>query len=197
VGRVEVPDTDSGRRYGYMQINQCRVCGVLAVWWVLVLDDEGTETIARLLYPMPRDDRALPEKVRSRLEAADRVRGLDPGLYAVAIRRTLETVFNDLGAEGRDLFRKTKDLVDKGQLPPKVAVAVSHLRDIGKYGAHDEVIEVTKDDVPLIEKLVEAVLEYVYRSPAAIAALEASVLERGGRISAVRPPTQTGQAGEH
>lgn len=73
--------------------------------------------------------------------------------------------------------------VKKGELPPNIAVAVSHLRDIGKYGAHDEEIEVARGDVPLIENLADAVLEFVYRSPAAIAALEKSIVDRGGQLS--------------
>src|SRR3954470_10591015 len=167
----------------YVQVDKCGICGELTVWQVVWGDDFGEVMSDRLLYPSSRDNSSLPEKVRKRLEAADRVRRLDPGLYAVAIRRMLETVFNDQDAEGRDLFHKAQDLVDKGQLPPNIAVAVSHLRDIGKYGAHDEEIEVAKEDVPLIENLADAVLEFVYRSPAAIAALEKSIVDRGGKLS--------------
>jgi hypothetical protein len=76
-------------------------------------------------------------------------------------------------------------------------VAVSHLRDIGNYGAHDEEIEVSKEDVPLIENLADAVLEFVYRSPATVAALEISITERGGRITSgqVAPPSVTAEIG--
>ncbi|HKO38073.1 MAG TPA: DUF4145 domain-containing protein [Solirubrobacterales bacterium] len=169
----------------YIDVDRCSVCKDVTIWKFTWAEDWGEALSERRLYPSSRDHSALPPKVRQRLEAADRVRKFDPGLYAVAIRRMLETVFNEQGAEGRDLFHKAKDLVSKEQLPPKIAVAVSHLRDIGKYGAHDEEIEVSANDVPLIEDLANAVLEFVYRAPAAIAALETSVIERGGRITSI------------
>jgi hypothetical protein len=190
VGNVEIerfsqddPQHGSFDFTKFVQVDKCGVCNGLTIWQAIWGDDFGEVISDRLLYPSSRDNSSLPEKVRKRLEAADRVRRLDPGLYAVAIRRMLETVFNDQGAEGRDLFHKAEDLVKKGQLPPNIAVAVSHLRDIGKYGAHDEEIEVAKDDVPLIENLADAVLEFVYRSPAAITALEKSIVDRGGQLS--------------
>lgn len=203
VGQIEIERfSQDDERIGrldfskYVQVDRCGVCGGLTIWQALWGDDFGETLSDRLLFPgTNRDNSSLPEKVRKRLEAADRVRRLDPGLYAVAIRRMLETVFNDRGAKGRDLFSKAQDLVEKGELPPNIAVAVSHLRDIGKYGAHDEEIEVSKKDVPLIENLAEAVLEFVYRSPAAVAALEASITERGGRITSShlgRPPVEGG-----
>lgn len=195
VGQVEVERfSQDDERYGhfdfvkYVQVDRCGVCGGLTIWQGIWGDDFGETVSDRLLFPSSRDNSSLPEKVRKRLEAADRVQRLDPGLYAVAIRRMLETVFNDKQAEGRDLYHKAQDLVEKGELPPNIAVAVSHLRDIGKYGAHDEEIDVSKEDVPLIENLADAVLEFVYRSPAAVAALETSITERGGRITSSRTP---------
>lgn len=190
VGHVEIerfsredPQHGSFDFTKFVQVDKCSACSGLTIRQILWGDDFGEVMSDRLLYPTGRDNSSLPDKVRMRREAADRVRRFDPGLYAVAIRRMLETVFNDQGAKGRDLFHKADDLVKKGRLPPNIAVAVSHLRDIGKYGAHDEEIEVAKDDVPLIENLADTVLEFVYRSPAAITALEKSIVDRGGQLS--------------
>lgn len=118
----------------YIQVDRCRVCGGLTIWQLVWGDDFGEVLSDRQIFPSSRDNSSLPEKVRKRLEAADRVRRFDPGLYAVAIRRMLETVFNDKEADGRDLYHKAQDLVEKGELPPNIAVAVSHLRDMGRYG---------------------------------------------------------------
>ena len=167
----------------FVQISKCSVCKDITVWKFTWVDGLGENIGEQRLYPTQRDHSSLPTKVRSRLEAADRVRALDPGLYAVAVRRLLETVFNEQGAEGRDLYAKVQDLVAKDRLPSMIADAASRLRELGKYGAHDEEIEVCKDDVPAIEDLANAILEYVYRAPATIAALEESVIERGGRIT--------------
>lgn len=180
---------DQGPQFGdisfvaYVQVSKCSVCEGITIWKFTWVDEVGDAVGEQKLYPSQRDHSALPSKIRQRLEAADRVRRIDPGLYAVAIRRLLESVFNEQGAEGRDLAAKAKDLAAKDQLPPTISIAVSHLRDIGKYGAHDEEIEVSASDVPVIEDLANAVLEFIYRAPAAIAALEASVIERGGRIT--------------
>ena len=167
----------------YTRVSKCAACEEVTIWGFTQPSDQVESIHVQRLYPWQRDHTALPSKVRQRLEVADRVRKLDPGLYAVAIRRMLETVFNERGAEGRDLWAKARDLASKDQLPGTIADAVSRLRDLGKYGAHDEEIEVSAKDVPMIEDLANAVLEFLYRAPAAIAALEASVTERGGRIT--------------
>lgn len=119
IGNVEIERFSQDDRRGssfdftrFAQVEKCGVCGDLTIWQVLWGDDFGEVMSDRLLYPSSRDNSSLPEKVRKRLEAADRVRRLDPGLYAVAIRRMLETVFNHQGAEGRDLFHKAQDLVN-------------------------------------------------------------------------------------
>jgi hypothetical protein len=167
----------------FVAVSRCRACEEVTIWRYVWSDDMGEAFAEERLYPTKRDNSALPEEVRRQLDAALRVKMIDPGLYAVAIRRMLETVFTQQGATGRDLYAKVKYLVDNEGLPTTVADAASRLRDLGKYGAHDEEVEVVAADVPAIEDLANAILEYLYRAPATINALTESVKGRGGTIS--------------
>jgi hypothetical protein len=90
----------------------------------------------------------------------------------------LETVANEEGAEGDDLFEKLDDLARKGRIPEPLAEAAHELRRLGNLGAHDAAIDLGPDDVPAIEDLADAFLEYLYRAPAKVAAVRASVEER-------------------
>lgn len=132
----------------------------------------------RVLHPTRRDNTSLPETVGTRLDAAMKVKKIDPGFYAVGIGRLLEAVCNHQGAAGKDLFAKLDDLVAKGMMPKPLAEAAHELRKLRNLGAHDTEVEVAPDDVALIEALADAILEYLYRAPAAVAAVRAGLAER-------------------
>ena len=72
-----------------------------STWWSDELSDPEDES--KIIYPSPRDNSALPPAVRQAYEAALRVKKIDPGLYAVGIRRMLEAVCNDQGVTKGDL----------------------------------------------------------------------------------------------
>ena len=158
----------------------CPVCEELTLgtyWWIDLL---GEPEDYRRVYPSERDNTALPDKVRERLETALKVKRIDPASYAVAIRRMLETVTNTEGAAGRDLFHKLDDLARQGRIPQPLAEIGHELRNLGKFGAHDEEIEVEQADVPMIEDLAEAILEYLYRAPAKLQAVRTGIEARKG-----------------
>ena len=76
------------------------------------------------------------------------------------------------------MIAKLDDLVNKGKLPKPLADAAHELRKLRNLGAHDTEVEVAPDDVALIEALADAILEYLYRAPAAVAAVRAGLAER-------------------
>jgi Domain of unknown function (DUF4145) len=132
-----------------------------------------------------RDNQAIPEKVRVRFDAARKVKVAEPGLYAVGIRRMLETVCNEEGAAGKELFEKLDDLAHKDRIPGTLAEAAHQLRKLGNLGAHDAEVDVEAADVPVIADLAEALLEYLYRAPAQLAAVQAGLAKR--KKSASKP----------
>jgi Domain of unknown function (DUF4145) len=153
----------------------CREATVHTWGWSPEMSIEAGE---RVLYPTRRDNSSLPETVGIRLDAAMKVKRIDPGLYAVGIGRMLEAVCKEQGATGKDLFAKLDDLVVQGKMPEPLTAAAHELRKLRNLGAHDEAIEVAADDVTLIEALGEAILEYLYRAPAAVAAVRAGLAQR-------------------
>jgi hypothetical protein len=83
----------------------------------------------------------------------------------------LTTVCNEEGADGKALFGKLDDLARKNRTPEMLAEAAHQLRRLGNLGGHDEDVAVVAEDVPMIEDLADAILEYLYRAPAKLAAL--------------------------
>jgi Domain of unknown function (DUF4145) len=66
-------------------------------------------------------------------------------------------------------------LADEGVLPRPLAEMGHQLRARGNLGAHAGDVKVSVEDLPVIEEFVEAILEYVYRAPAKIAAAQSSL----------------------
>jgi hypothetical protein len=88
----------------YWLLHCCPACSeptLSSTWWSDELSDPEDES--KIIYPSPRDNSALPPAVRQAYEAALRVKKIDPGLYAVGIRRMLEAVCNDQGVTKGDL----------------------------------------------------------------------------------------------
>ena len=83
----------------------------------------------------------------------------------------LETVCNEEAASGKDLFEKLDDLARKGRIPATLADVAHELRRLGDLGAHDEDVAMAPGDVLIIEDLADAILEYLYRAPAKLAAV--------------------------
>jgi uncharacterized protein DUF4145 len=179
---AEVVGTGEQVEFGkFASIAVCPVCDEPTVWTYFWDSFSGEPDEGRRIYPTERDSRALPEKVRRRLDAALRVKKIEPGLYAVGIRRMLETVANQEEAEGGNLFEKLDDLAAKERIPGTLAEIAHELRKLGNLGAHDEEVEVESADVPVIEDLAEAILEYLYRAPAKLASVQAGIEERRRR----------------
>jgi hypothetical protein len=108
----------------------------------------------------------LPEKVRSAYEAAQKVKSIDTNAFAVLLRRLLEIVCHDRGgAQGKTLNEQLKELADRGELPDKLVHLAAGLRRMGNIGAHASVGELTEQEVPVLDALCRAILEYVYHAP--------------------------------
>jgi hypothetical protein len=181
-------DTENAEGFGlihwkhYATVYRCVSCDEVTVAEAYWADEIGEAFAEKILHPAASDDSAVPERVRNRLAAALRVRKIERGLYAVGIRRMLETVCNVEGAAGKTLFSKLDDLAEKGRIPSLLAEIAHELRAMGNLGAHDVELEVGPDDVPLIEDLADAILEYLYRAPAKLAAVQDGIARRKGHV---------------
>jgi hypothetical protein len=163
----------------YWFLYRCPRCGKATLeedWWSEEFGNPEEDT-STLLFPAPQDDSAIPAAIKRSYWEANRIKGEAPGLYAVGMRRTIEAVCKDHGASG-SLKRMLDRLGEEGLLPEPLVEMGHQLRERGNLGAHAEEIEVSSEDVPVIEEFVDAVLEYLYRAPAKIAAAQASLEAR-------------------
>lgn len=107
----------------------------------------------------------LPERVQKAFEAANKVKNIDTNAFAVLLRRLLEIVCLDREAEGRTLNDQLADLARKGELPDRLVGMAGGLRRMGNIGAHASAGELGDMEVPYLEALCRAILEYLYHAP--------------------------------
>jgi hypothetical protein len=146
-------------------------------WWHEGLEEGSEDT----LFPSAdeRDDSTLPAPVAKAWEAALAVRHVEPNAFAVLTGRTLEVICQEEGANGRTLVQKLTDLGDSGRIPGPLATMAQKLREIRNLGAHASPSdEVKTADVPVIFDFADAIIEYLYRAPAKIAAVESRLTKR-------------------
>ena len=72
----------------------------------------------------------------------------------------------DKGAqEGKSLFEQLKWLAETGVIPQQLIHIANGLRNFGNIGAHAAGVQLSDTEVPVIDALCRAILEYVYGAP--------------------------------
>ncbi len=148
---------------------------------VLFVEEDGGET--RVIYPekVKKQFQGLPPVVEKAYQSAQAVRDIEPNAFAVLLRRLLEIVCIDRKAVGKTLYEQLKYLATSGEIPAKLADMANLLRDMGNIGAHAGTGNITNDELPYLDSLCEAVLEYVYNAPLLIKNVE-------DRVKAIKTP---------
>ena len=83
----------------------------------------------------------------------------------------------DRSANGKSLSEKLNDLASKGEIPQKLVDVASSLRQLRNVGAHATLGELTDKEIPLLDDLCKAILEYVYSAPFLVKKAEESLLQ--------------------
>jgi hypothetical protein len=126
-----------------------------------------------ILYPSnSKKPLGLPKTIDTAYESALRVKPIDPNAFGVLLGRVLDLIVVDRKAEGKTLHEKLTDLASKGEIPGKLAQVATGLRQLRNVGAHAELGELTTAEVPLLEDLTRAILEYVYSAPLLVSQAE-------------------------
>lgn len=107
----------------------------------------------------------LPHRIQHSYEVSLKVRAIDPNAYAVLLGRILEMVCEDREASGSSLQKRLEDLAVKGEIPDRLVEVAHNLRQLRNVGAHASLVELTRDEVPILDDLCKAILEYVYNIP--------------------------------
>lgn len=151
------------------EVLQCPACNEVTIrtyTWVDHMEEDEVAVPFTYLYPQNRKvPDGLPQEIKKSYELAQKVRTVDANAYAVLVGRVLELVCADQNAEGRDLYHKLSDLANKGIIPSKLVDVAQKLRDLRNVGAHAVLGELTQEEIPVLDDLINALLEYVYSAP--------------------------------
>jgi hypothetical protein len=126
-----------------------------------------TESYFTVIYPINKSTVpiGLPENISHQYSIAEKTKEIDIGLYAISVRKLLELVCKENGAKTGNLVDKIKELVSKNILPEKLSKVADGIRAFGNIGAHGELDELTEKELPIINALTRAILEYLYTAP--------------------------------
>jgi hypothetical protein len=171
------------------QLAKCPACDKVtfrrAFWHSGTMDPSEIEY--ETLYPASdRSDtpRGMPEAVQKAYMSAVKVRSIDANAYGVLLGRVLDIVCRDRKAAGDTLAKKLVDLSAKKEIPERLVEVAKGLRQLRNVGAHPDLGELTEAEVPVLDNLTRAILEYVYTAPILVADAEDCLKrlkrERGG-----------------
>jgi len=90
---------------------------------------------------------------------------MDPNAYGVLLGRVLDILCEDRRANGDTLYKKLEDLGNKGEIPKPLVEMAHSLRQLRNVGAHASLGELTGKEIPFLDNLCRAILEYVYEAP--------------------------------
>lgn len=107
----------------------------------------------------------LPINIKNAYESALKVRNIDDTVCLLALRRTLEMVCKDKGAEKGSLYDKLKKLQNEGTLPPLMGDISKVIKDFGNMAAHGDDVTFDKYLVERMFSFTNKILEYVYILP--------------------------------
>ena len=155
---------DSGTYYELLVCPACEGVSLRSYGWADHMDPE--DVTYEMLYPgTNRPLEGLPSKVEKAYEAARKVRKIDANAYGVLLGRVLDFVCEDRGAVGETLDKKLKNLADSGEIPDKLVQVAAGLRQMRNIGAHANLGELTERELPVLDDLTRAILDYVYSAP--------------------------------
>jgi hypothetical protein len=119
----------------------------------------------------------LSPKIEQAYQSALKVKNVDSNAFAVLLGRVLDQVCIERGAKGDSLYDRLKDLASKGEIPTRLAEMAHQLRHLRNIGAHADLGDLTSAEVPILDDLCRAILEYVYTAPKLIEQVELKMAE--------------------
>jgi hypothetical protein len=166
---TEVDEYGSGIEWGiHYSVLKCPACekiNIVSYEWHDGIESED-EISYDFLYPQNSTyPIGLPEKILTAFKAAEKVKSIDVNAYAILMRRLLELVCLDRNATSGTLAAMLKELAGKKEIPDKLVKVASGLKDFGNIGAHAGSGELTEKEIPIVNALCSAILEYVYSAP--------------------------------
>lgn len=155
---------EEGPIHELMVCPACEGVSLRRYYWHDQFDPD--EITVEVVYPRSTEiPYGLPPAIKQEFEAALRVRSASPNAYGVLLGRLLELVCDDRGAQRGNLSTRLKALSDRGEIPEKLVDMAEKLQELRHVGAHAWIGELTGEEVPILDSLCRAILEYVYSAP--------------------------------
>lgn len=150
------------------ELSKCPACDNMTLrsydWHSGWMDESDIEF--KVLYPLGEKVlRGLPRKIDAAYQAANKVRNIDANAYGVLLGRVLDFVCEDRNASGKTLDQKLKSLAKNNEIPSKLVDVAAGIRKLRNIGAHADLGELTAAELPVLDDLTRAILEYVYSAP--------------------------------
>lgn len=154
-----------GTTYKVLKCPACEKINIITYDWHDEMQSEE-EVTYKVLFPLnPKTPLGLPKDILQAYEAAEKVKNIDVNAYAILMRRLLELVCLDRKAKNDTLFKMLNELAGKGEIPEKLVDVAKGLKNLGNVGAHAGTGNLTKNEIPIVQALTKAILEYVYSAP--------------------------------
>lgn len=145
----------------------CLACKKVTLQKYFDADDMPDELLSiETLYPSPGLNLSqFPHLVQTAYEAALKARTIDANAYAILLGRMLEVVCEDRKVKGENLIDKLRVLAEKGEIPTNLVGVAHGLRMLRNVGVHEPLEGLTSEEIPILDDLSKAILEYIYIAP--------------------------------
>lgn len=153
---------------------------------VLVYDNTGNQWepeqfhLSDLVYPKSSYlHYCVPPLIKNAYNEAHRIKVIAPSAFAVQIRRALEAICDEQGANRGNLQSRLGALSDAGKLPPILSDAGDLLRLLGNIGAHGISETIHPLQANSLDEFFRAIVEYIYIAPYRLNEVKAQMKKYG------------------
>ncbi len=167
----------------YWHVFECPVCHKPVLISEYCFDAQESMPEIKTEYPtiaVSRD--GVPKDIYSAFESAVKTKGIDYSICLLSLRRVLEMICKDKGAEGRDLEKKIDDLIEKKVFPPMIEDACWIIRQMGNDAAHADKIPVYTYDIEQVIGYVATIIDYLYSLPHRVEKMKKKIKTRKEEI---------------
>ena len=154
----------------------CPACKKVTLWECF-----GAEyldyTESKTLYPQSAiDATGVPENIKTAFESALKVKNIDTAICALALRRVLEAICKDKGAEGKDLEKMIANMIERSILPAMFDDACWIIRQLGNSAAHADKKVFSMHQVDQTIEFVQNIINYLYTLPVKMQKLRSAIV---------------------
>ena len=179
---ITMDDEDEGHDESFpfmYYLTVCETCNLPILYGELLWGtDEKDLQKSILIWPKQKIlSGKIPQKIRRYYEEAIRIKKIAPSAFAGQIRKCLEALCDARKIKKGQLFKRLKELSDKGEIPKHFIEMADILRFFGNIGVHSSETNIPTLPVDTIDDFFIAIIEYVYGFPSRIEEMKQSYKE--------------------